>query len=330
MSFLNKFLFFSFLAVFVSCAPHKKEYKKRTQGADKMFNLVLFDMFSETIDKYREVIELLKEERNIYDEMIDLSYRVNRMHNKIIGRQQLGLDSLNKLKRQIIDLEDMLFDSTGPIPEGVFEKLSAIEASLKFMEDLISGVETVEREELYEEEIYYLEEEAVSGDQEVEEPVSEGPAEVSVEEEAVSGDQEVVESVSEGPAEVSVEEEAVSGDQEVEEPVSEGLAEVSVEEEAVSGDQEATKSVSEEPAEVSVEEEAVSGDQEVVESVSEGPAEVSVEEEAVSGDQEVAKPVSEEPAEVSVSHELKVEVQGDGIETKKTVHIETTTDVIEE
>ena len=301
MSFFKKFLFFSLFVSFisfVSCSPNDRGHKKSKHQRNKVFvdGSLLFEMFFITIDKFETATEILKEEKEIYRDMVRLAYKVNKIHNQVVERQKLSLETLDSLSRHIKELEEQILDLEGPISEEIFESLSVIESNLKFMEDLVNGVKTGEEDEPVAEESVELIEDS---------------AEASVDEESVGAVEEpaIEESVEliEDSAEVSVDEESVGAVEEpaIEESVEliEDSAEASVDEESVGAVEEPAIEESveliEDSAEASVDEESVGAVEEpaIEESVEliEDSAEVSVDEESVGA---VEEPAIEESVEL--------------------------------
>ena len=314
MSLLNRILFFSLLTVLLSCAPHKKDYRNKKQASERLFNAALFDLFSKTIEEYKQVVETLKEEKDIYNEMISLSYEANRIHNEIVERQELGLLALENLEMHIIDLEEMLFNTAAPLPEEIVEKLDAIWLDLQTMKDLIN------EEEMDDEKIDIIEDledytdflemeydpEAVFSDEEMGSDLESAVAsEPAGESELVSSDEEVgLDTEDVTASEPAEESEAVSSDEEVGLDTEDVTASEPVEEsEAVSSDEEVgldTEDVTaSEPAEES---EAVSSEEVGSDVESAAASEPAEESEAVSSEEvgsDVESAAASEPAEES-------------------------------
>ena len=233
MSFFNKFLTFFALVLFVSCSPHDLgDREKKAYKADKESLVLLLKVFSIAIDDYKEVIQLLEEERYIYYEMEQLYYKVNRIYNKIIEKQQINSDILDILKAQTEELNSIISNlDTSVVPKNVFDKLEDIQSNLDFMKSMID-----EEQEGVENLIEPTETEPVEvpvEEEPVEVPVEEEPVEVPVEEEPVAETEPVEVPVEEEPVEVPVEEEPVAETEPVEVPVEEEPVEVPVEEEPV-------------------------------------------------------------------------------------------------
>ena len=240
--FSRKFLFLSVLAVLVSCAPHKKEQWRKTQQKEKMFNVVLFDMFSKTIKEYKEVIQLFKEEKDIYNEMIHISYKINKTYNEIIQKQKLSFQVLEKLREQITALNELLKGLD--LPQEVSERLKAIQLDLELVEKAISA-DVNEKEEQVKTESKLAVEEKTEHKGGSKEPVKEGSQkpEAIVEEktEHKGGSKEPVKEGSQKPE--AVVEEQNESKEESKEPVKEG----SQKPEAVVEEQNESKEESKEP-----------------------------------------------------------------------------------
>ena len=141
MSFLNKILFaFCFVAI-ISCAPSsdKRKWGHKKQTSAEMVNMILFDLFSRTIDEYQEVIRILESQKDIYNEIIHISYKINSVYNKIVKKQQLGFESFNDLKKEVNKLEKALSDYE--LSVEVSNSLISIKSNVQLMENyLMNGV----------------------------------------------------------------------------------------------------------------------------------------------------------------------------------------------
>ena len=236
MSLISKVLLLSFLTVLFSCSPHDKDHKRKQQVSEKTFNLALFQLFSKTIKEYKLVVETLKEERDIHNEMVSLYYQANRIHNKIVEKQELGLSALQNLENQIMDLEEILLETEG-LPEEVFKKLDAVWLNLHAIQSLINGEEELNDESLIEDLDDFSSTEAgfgVEGNTAVEEADSEAEVDPASEEAGSEAevDPAVEEADSEAEADPAVEEadSDAEADPASEEAVSEAEADPAVEE----------------------------------------------------------------------------------------------------
>ena len=146
-----------FLTVFVSCSPQGDRHKKRKANEEKLINFAVFKIFLEQVDEYKKLVKTLKAEKEIYREMQQLSYEVNRIHNKIVERQELGLSALTELKEKVEELEFIIIEAEHPVAKDVVGKLDAIWWDLDALEALINGEESEEAEEEWEDD-HYVEE----------------------------------------------------------------------------------------------------------------------------------------------------------------------------
>ncbi|MDE0092190.1 MAG: hypothetical protein OXN83_02760, partial [Oligoflexia bacterium] len=135
----NKLLLFSVFVLFVSCGPKNSRKVEERKRNSVVSNLVLFEVFSRTVDEYKEVIRLLKEEKDTYSEMVHLSYKANKIYNEIVERQKISVEAIDSLKAQVRDLNDLILSLDVSVSEEVFDRLNAIQSDLEVMEDFLTS-----------------------------------------------------------------------------------------------------------------------------------------------------------------------------------------------
>ena len=142
MSFINKFLFLICFVGLVSCDAYDDHdgdgpgdrFRNKSKVSVDIFNLKLFKIL---IDEYKEAVKTLRAER-AYSNAQHLLYEMNKIHNEIMEKQELGFKLFDKLKIKLENLEFMLLTSGDPIPDSVYDQLDLIWMELEMIDGLIS------------------------------------------------------------------------------------------------------------------------------------------------------------------------------------------------
>ena len=232
-----------FVLIFSSCSYEpKKDHRTGKDKELKKYEAVLMLYFYKTVKEYKNAIDLLRETKVIYDDMVEVYYTINTIYNQMTKKQEVSFQALEKLQNQVEILDELLANADWP--SEIHKRLQAIKGDIEFIQKALSesGTQALLEEP---EKVAPVEEAPVSEEEPVQEPFAEEapvseeePVQEPFAEEAPVSEEEPVQepSVEEAPVseeepvqEPSVEEAPVSEEEPVQEP--------SVEEAPVSGEE---------------------------------------------------------------------------------------------
>ena len=138
MNFKAFFIFLLCCIFIIGCESEKKDSRSWKEGYDTRENvktLITYHIFSKTLKEYKKAIHLLKEERHLYGNLINLSFEINSAFDEIVKTQEVSSEVFKKLKSKIVKLDNLLLDLD--LPEEIYEKLKDIKEDLELIEELV-------------------------------------------------------------------------------------------------------------------------------------------------------------------------------------------------
>ena len=139
------FLIFVFVFVFTSCVDEPStNYRAKKRANSKQYEAVLMFHLYKSIEKYKDILALLEEKKGLYDEISEMYYDINVIHNEIAKKQKSRSRILVKLQDQIVNLEGLI--ASVDWPKEIHEKLQALKEDIKSVQKTLIKTDSSKKE----------------------------------------------------------------------------------------------------------------------------------------------------------------------------------------
>ena len=104
---------FMFVLIFTSCSEYPEDQLVYPENQDLTYNANrkhkrFTSHFRKTIQEYESIINILRENQIIRDNMLKMYHALNNIYNEVIKKQKVSLQVLEKLEDQVITLADLM------------------------------------------------------------------------------------------------------------------------------------------------------------------------------------------------------------------------------
>ena len=138
MRFFNIFSVCLLAFVFSACEPQEPRKVRgkasKKQNPSQYQGVIMLHLYK-TVEGYKELVSLLKEEQKIYDEILDIYFKINTIHNDLLKQQASNVEVLENLKQQMEVLDQMIKNIDWPLE--VHEKLQVIKKNIENVQKVL-------------------------------------------------------------------------------------------------------------------------------------------------------------------------------------------------